>query len=84
MIWFQAFTTNLARRHREHVLSARVWQSWRALVEGSWREKVEKACQKKAQEVCMQLTDDYEQRMAQVGTEHKTCFQKYVEIGLGF
>ncbi|CAK8672976.1 unnamed protein product [Clavelina lepadiformis] len=59
-----AFTSNIARRHRERVVAIRAWQSWRAVVEGKWRDKVERACQKKAQEVCMTLTDDYEAKIA--------------------
>ena len=71
------FASCLARRHRERVLAARAWNSWRALVEGSWRERVEKACQTKAREVCMQLSDDYEKKMASV---RKSLINQEVKI----
>ncbi|XP_039252854.2 centrosomal protein POC5-like [Styela clava] len=60
----QTFTTHLARKHRERALAMRAWQGWRSTIEAKWKERVEKACQKKAEEVCVQLTNDYEAKIA--------------------
>lgn len=62
----QNFTTHLARKHRERAMSLKAWQAWRSTVEARWKEKVEKACQKKAQEVCLQLTEEYEDKIAEL------------------
>ncbi|XP_071479690.1 centrosomal protein POC5-like [Diadema antillarum] len=60
----QAFTTKLARLHRERHLKSKVWSAWHSIIVAKWRQRVEKACQSKAQEVCMKLTNDYEARIA--------------------
>ncbi|KAL5019681.1 hypothetical protein ScPMuIL_002573 [Solemya velum] len=60
----EAFASNLAYRHHERKLCQKVWAGWHSIIEAKWRHRVEKACQAKAQEVCIQLTNDYENRMA--------------------
>lgn len=61
----------MAYRHYQRTLSQKVWDAWHSLVESRWRQRVEKACQAKAQEVCMQLTNDYETRLASVSYMNK-------------
>ena len=56
----------LAKKHHERCLSRKVWDAWHSVIETKWRVRIEKACQAKAQEVCMQLTEDYETRLANV------------------
>ncbi|CAH1789356.1 unnamed protein product [Owenia fusiformis] len=58
------FASNLAVKHYQRGLKQKVWDSWHAVVEAKWRQRVEKACQSKAQEVCMNMTNDYEAKIA--------------------
>nr|KAG5690321.1 hypothetical protein BaRGS_022548 [Batillaria attramentaria] len=59
-----SFASNLARKHYERTLSRRVLSAWFSTIQTKWRQHVEKACQMKAQEVCLQLTADYEAKIA--------------------
>ena len=63
---FQAFSSNLAKRHHQRQLCRKVWDAWHSVIENKWRQRMEKACQSKAQEVCVQITNDYESRLASV------------------
>ncbi|KAK6178513.1 hypothetical protein SNE40_013291 [Patella caerulea] len=65
----EAYTSNLAKRHYERNLSEKVWAAWHSIIENKWRSRVERACQSKAQEVCMQLTNDYEAKIATLNEE---------------
>lgn len=60
----EAFASNLARKHYERTLNRRVLSAWFSTIHRKWREHVEKACQAKAQQVCLQLTTDYEAKIA--------------------
>nr|KAG5701813.1 hypothetical protein BaRGS_019024 [Batillaria attramentaria] len=60
----ESFASNLARKHYERTLSRRVLSAWFSTIQTKWRQHVEKACQMKAQEVCLQLTADYEAKIA--------------------
>jgi centrosomal protein POC5 len=60
----EALASNLARRYYERTLAQRSWAAWHSLVENKWKQRVEKACQAKAQEVCIELTNDYEAKLA--------------------
>lgn len=62
----QAFASNLARKHHEHKLQQKVWTAWHSVVESRWQQRVEKACQSRAEQVCIELTNDYETKLASV------------------
>uniref|UniRef100_A0A8D0FY30 Centrosomal protein POC5 n=1 Tax=Strix occidentalis caurina TaxID=311401 RepID=A0A8D0FY30_STROC len=47
-------------------LMKKVWAAWRSLSEEKWKEKVAKACQSRAEDVCVQLTNDYEAKIAEL------------------
>ncbi|XP_028402612.1 centrosomal protein POC5-like [Dendronephthya gigantea] len=73
----EGFGTNLAKKHRNHVMKCKIWSAWRSLVETRWRQKVEKACQSKAQDVCVKLTDEYEAKLLDA---NKTLDAARVEV----
>ena len=60
----EAFCSKLAAQHYERTLYRQIWNAWHSLLVGKWRHRVERACQAKAQEVCLQLTNDYEAKIA--------------------
>ncbi|XP_048750876.2 centrosomal protein POC5-like [Ostrea edulis] len=60
----EKFAEKLAKRYHERRLQQKVWEAWHLTIENKWRARVEKACQAKAQEVCVQLTNDYEAKIA--------------------
>ncbi|XP_064609303.1 centrosomal protein POC5-like [Liolophura sinensis] len=60
----EAFASNLAKLHYQRKLCQKVWAGWHSVIESSWKQRVEKACQAKAQEVCLNLTNEYEARIA--------------------
>lgn len=74
----EGFGSNLARKHRNHVLKCKLWSAWRSLVETKWKQKVEKACQSKAQDVCIQLTDEYEGKLQEA---NKALEEARLEVG---
>lgn len=59
-----AFEGQRADQHFQGALLKKAWRGWRALVERRWRDVVERACQARAEEVCVQLSGDYEGRLA--------------------
>ena len=66
MLNFQAFASNLARKHYHSKLQQKVWAAWHSVVESRWQQRVEKACQTRAEQVCIELTNDYETKLASV------------------
>jgi centrosomal protein POC5 len=56
----------IAKKHHQRCLQRKVWDAWHSVIETKWRVRVEKACQAKAQEVCIQLTNNYEAKLASV------------------
>lgn len=62
----ETFCTMIAKKHHQRCLQRKVWDAWHSVIETKWRVRIEKACQAKAQEVCVQLTNDYEARLAEV------------------
>merc|ERR550534_2664049 len=60
----QVFASKMADKFYMNKLRLKVLDSWRSVVESKWKTRVEKACQIKSQEVCVQLTEDYEERLA--------------------
>ncbi|XP_050800553.1 centrosomal protein POC5 isoform X1 [Gopherus flavomarginatus] len=62
----EAYANRLADRQFQIALMKRVWAAWRSLSEARWKEKVAKACQLRAEEVCVQLSKDYEAKIAEL------------------
>ncbi|XP_030422265.1 centrosomal protein POC5 isoform X3 [Gopherus evgoodei] len=62
----EAYGNRLADRQFQIALMKRVWAAWRSLTEARWKEKVAKACQLRAEEVCVQLSKDYEAKIAEL------------------
>lgn len=76
----EAFSSNLARRHHQRQLARRVWDAWHSVIENKWRQRVERACQSKAQEVCVQLTNDYESRLASANEALEAARQEVAQL----
>uniref|UniRef100_A0A8C1RH07 Centrosomal protein POC5 n=1 Tax=Cyprinus carpio TaxID=7962 RepID=A0A8C1RH07_CYPCA len=59
----------LAEQHYHLQLKRKVWAGWHSLIQNRWQERVQRACCARAEDVCMQLSTDYEAKMAQVSGE---------------
>jgi len=66
MLNVQAFASNLACKHYQYKLQQKVWAAWHSVVESRWQQRVEKACQTRAEQICIELTNDYETKLASV------------------
>ncbi|XP_054033755.1 centrosomal protein POC5 [Dryobates pubescens] len=62
----QEYANRIADRQFQTALMKKVWVAWRSLSEEKWKEKVTKACQSRAEDVCVQLTNDYEAKIAEL------------------
>ncbi|NXS91129.1 POC5 protein, partial [Jacana jacana] len=62
----EEYANRIADRHFRTALLKKVWAAWHSLSEEKWKEKVAKACQLRAEDVCIQLTNDYEVRIAEL------------------
>lgn len=60
------YANRIADRQFQAALKKKIWTAWRSLSEERWKEKVAKACQLRAEDVCVQLTNDYEAKIAEV------------------
>ncbi|NXO23871.1 POC5 protein, partial [Cisticola juncidis] len=56
----------MADKHFQTALMKKVWAAWRSVCEERWKDKVTKACQLRAEDVCVQLTNDYEAKIAEL------------------
>lgn len=54
----------LADQYFQRILLKKVWKGWRSVVQRQWKEVVERACQARAEEVCVQISNDYEAKLA--------------------
>ncbi|KAJ8285567.1 hypothetical protein GJAV_G00028320 [Gymnothorax javanicus] len=54
-----------AEQHHRLQLKRKVWAAWHSLIQSKWRERVEKACRARAEEVCVQLSADYDAKLAE-------------------
>lgn len=68
----KAQACRLAEQHHQLQLKKKVWAAWHSLIQRSWRERAERACRTRAEEVCLQLSADYEAKLA----EHLEALQK--------
>ncbi|XP_076126605.1 centrosomal protein POC5 isoform X2 [Alosa pseudoharengus] len=55
----------MAEQHYQQQLKKKVWAAWHSLISSRWKERVERACRARAEEVCVQLSNDYEAKMAE-------------------
>ncbi|XP_069632325.1 centrosomal protein POC5 isoform X3 [Haliaeetus albicilla] len=62
----EEYANRIADRQFQTALMKKVWAAWRSLSEEKWKEKVAKACQLRAEDVCVQLTNDYEAKIAEL------------------
>uniref|UniRef100_A0A8C0E589 Centrosomal protein POC5 n=1 Tax=Bubo bubo TaxID=30461 RepID=A0A8C0E589_BUBBB len=62
----EEYANRVADRQFRTALMKKVWAAWRSLSEEKWKEKVAKACQSRAEDVCVQLTNDYEAKIAEL------------------
>ncbi|CAI9624458.1 unnamed protein product, partial [Staurois parvus] len=60
------YACSLADRHYRKVLLKNSWRTWHSAIEVNWKDKVEQACRARAEEVCIQLSIDYEAKVAQL------------------
>uniref|UniRef100_A0A8C9BE37 Centrosomal protein POC5 n=1 Tax=Phocoena sinus TaxID=42100 RepID=A0A8C9BE37_PHOSS len=58
------YESKLADQYFQRTLLKKVWRGWRAIVQKQWKEVVERACQARAEEVCVQISNDYEAKVA--------------------
>ena len=64
--FIQVYESKLADQYFRQTLLKKAWRGWRAVVQKQWKEVVERACQARAEEVCVQISNDYEARVALV------------------
>ncbi|XP_014107847.1 PREDICTED: centrosomal protein POC5 isoform X3 [Pseudopodoces humilis] len=62
----EEYAVRMADAHFRTALMKKVWAAWRSLSEERWKDKVAKACQLRAEDVCVQLTNDYEAKIAEL------------------
>ncbi|XP_059274077.1 centrosomal protein POC5 isoform X3 [Mustela nigripes] len=60
----EAYEGKLADQYFQRTLLKKVWKGWRSIVQKQWKDVVERACQARAEEVCVQISNDYEARVA--------------------
>ncbi|XP_059947743.1 centrosomal protein POC5 isoform X3 [Mesoplodon densirostris] len=58
------YESKLADQYFQRTLLKKVWRGWRSIVQKQWKEVVERACQARAEEVCVQISNDYEAKVA--------------------
>ncbi|KAF6357408.1 POC5 centriolar protein [Rhinolophus ferrumequinum] len=54
----------LADQYFQRTLLKKVWKGWHSIVQKQWKDVVERACQARAEEVCIQISNDYETKIA--------------------
>ncbi|NXK63417.1 POC5 protein, partial [Sylvietta virens] len=62
------YAIRVADTHFQTALKKKVWAAWRSVSEKRWKDNVAKACQLRAEDVCVQLTNDYEAKIAELTT----------------
>ncbi|XP_006873356.1 PREDICTED: centrosomal protein POC5 [Chrysochloris asiatica] len=59
-----AYEGKLADQYFQKTLLKKVWRAWHSTIQKQWKEVVERACQARAEEVCVQISNDYENKVA--------------------
>ncbi|XP_010723856.1 centrosomal protein POC5 isoform X1 [Meleagris gallopavo] len=62
----EEYANRIADKQFQTALKKKVWTAWHSLSEERWKEKVAKACQLRAEDICVQLTNDYEAKIAEL------------------
>ncbi|XP_059347997.1 centrosomal protein POC5 isoform X1 [Ammospiza nelsoni] len=62
----EEYAIRMADKHFQTALMKKVWAAWRSVSEEKWKDKVARACQLKAEDVCVQLTNDFEAKIAEL------------------
>ncbi|NXW73864.1 POC5 protein, partial [Hirundo rustica] len=62
----EEYAIRMADKHFQTALMKKVWAAWRSVCEEKWKDKVARACQLRAEDVCVQLTNDYEAKIAEL------------------
>ncbi|XP_063580214.1 centrosomal protein POC5 isoform X3 [Pongo abelii] len=60
----EVYEGKLADQYYQRTLLKKVWKGWRSIVQKQWKDVVERACQARAEEVCIQISNDYEAKVA--------------------
>ncbi|XP_004870278.1 centrosomal protein POC5 [Heterocephalus glaber] len=60
----KVYEGKLADQYFQRTLLKKVWKGWHSLIQRQWKEVVERACQARAEEVCIQISNDYETKVA--------------------
>ncbi|XP_031216000.1 centrosomal protein POC5 isoform X2 [Mastomys coucha] len=60
----EIYEGKLADQYFQRTLLKKVWKGWRSVVQRQWKDVVERACQARAEEVCVQISNDYEAKLA--------------------
>ncbi|XP_040584859.1 centrosomal protein POC5 isoform X2 [Mesocricetus auratus] len=60
----EVYEGKLADQYFQRTLLKKVWKGWRSVVQRQWKEVLERACQARAEEVCVQISNDYEAKLA--------------------
>ncbi|XP_037657683.1 centrosomal protein POC5 isoform X2 [Choloepus didactylus] len=58
------YESKLADQYYQRTLLKKVWKAWRSTIQKQWKDVVERACQARAEEVCVQISNDYETKVA--------------------
>ncbi|XP_056370714.1 centrosomal protein POC5 isoform X1 [Oenanthe melanoleuca] len=62
----EEYAIRMADKHFQTALMKKVWAAWRSVSEERWKEKVTRACQLRAEDICVQLTNDFEAKIAEL------------------
>ncbi|NWX33268.1 POC5 protein, partial [Notiomystis cincta] len=62
----EEYAMRIADTHFRTALMKKAWAAWRSVSEERWKDKVTRACQLRAEDVCVQLTNDYEAKIAEL------------------
>ncbi|XP_047412467.1 centrosomal protein POC5 isoform X5 [Sciurus carolinensis] len=60
----EVYECKLADQYFQRTLLKKTWKGWRSIIQRQWKEVVERACQARAEEVCVQISNDYEAKVA--------------------
>ncbi|NWW70057.1 POC5 protein, partial [Climacteris rufus] len=62
----EEYANRIADRQFRTALMKKVWAAWRSVSDLKWKDKVARACQLRAEDVCVQLTNEYEAKIAEL------------------
>ncbi|NWT57841.1 POC5 protein, partial [Erythrocercus mccallii] len=62
----EEYAIRMADKHFQTTLMKKVWAAWHSVSEERRKDNITKACQLRAEDVCVQLTNDYEAKIAEL------------------